>query len=196
MIGEVTAIHTHYPELLSQDVMRKIYAGENPFYRSNFVEVTDKNKREEIVSDGPAIIIATSGMLNGGPSVEYFKLLSEDARNSLIFVAYQVAGTLGRKIKDGAREVTLLNSEGKLEALKINLEVHSVEGFSGHSDRTELLNFLSRMRPKPKTIVLNHGEPESIDSLASTIRRSKQRLGLPNEVEVYSPDVLWSVRLV
>jgi KH/beta-lactamase-domain protein len=196
MIGEVTAIHTHYPELLSQDVMRKIYAGENPFHRSNFVEVTDKNKREEIASDGPAIIIATSGMLNGGPSVEYFKLLSEDARNSLIFVAYQVAGTLGRKIKDGAREVTLLNSEGKLEALKINLEVHSVEGFSGHSDRTELLNFLSRMRPKPKTIVLNHGEPESIDSLASTIRRSKQRLGLPNEVEVYSPDVLWGVRLV
>lgn len=196
MIGEVTAIHTHYPELLSSEVMRKIYEGENPFYRSNFVEVTDRNKREEIASDGPSIILATSGMLNGGPSVEYFKLLSEDPRNSLIFVSYQVSGTLGRKIKDGLREVTLLTSEGKLQTWKVNMEVHSVEGFSGHSDRTELLNFLSRMRPKPKSIILNHGEPESVESLAYTIRRSKQRLGLPSDLEVYTPEVLWGVRLV
>lgn len=196
MIGEVTAIHTHYPELMSSEVMRKIYSGENPFYRPNFIEVTDRNKREEIALGDPSIIIATSGMLNGGPSVEYFKLLSEDQRNSLVFVAYQVEGTLGRKIKDGLREVTLLNADGRLQTFKVNMEVHSVEGFSGHSDRTELLSFLSRMRPKPKTIILNHGEPNSIESLANTIKKNRARLGLPNELEVYAPDILWGVRLV
>lgn len=196
MVSEVTAIHTHYPELLSSDVMKKIYSGENPFYRSNFIEVTDKYKREEIASGEPSIVMATSGMLNGGPSVEYFKLLSEDQRNSLIFVAYQVEGTLGRKIQDGMREVSLLGSDGRIQTFKVNMEVHSVEGFSGHSDRTELLSFLSRMRPKPKTIILNHGEPSSIESLANTIRRNRLRLGLPSELEVYTPDVLWGMRLV
>ncbi len=195
MVTEVTAIHTHYPELMSSDVRRRIHSGENPFHRPNFNVVTDRTQRSEIVRDGPCVILATSGMLNGGPSVEYLKLLAEDPKNSLVFVSYQVQGTLGRKIKDGMREISFMTNEGRLASWKIRLEIHSIEGFSGHSDRSELLRFLHNVRPKPKTIILDHGEPSAIDSLARTISRHKWRLGMPG-VNILTPSILDSVRLL
>lgn len=196
MVTEVTAIHTHYSELLSAEARWKIHAGENPFYRSNFIEVTGREgRREEIMERGPAIIIATSGMLNGGPSVEYFKVLCENPRNALVFVSYQVEGTLGRKIKDGAREVSFMTPEGKIATWKVNMQVYSVEGFSGHSDRTELLEFLAKVRPKPKTIILNHGEPQAISALQSSIYRARHRLGL-NGIEILAPKVLDTIRVL
>lgn len=196
MVTEVTALHTHYPELMSPEVRRAIHSGRNPFMRENFIEVKDRSTRGEIVEKGPAVIMATSGMLNGGPSVEYLKLLAEDPKNSLVFVSYQVQGTLGRKIKDGAREVSFLTREGKVATWKINMEVYSVEGFSGHSDRKELLNFLSNVKPKPRTIILNHGEPSAICSLAKAITKSKHRLGLPAGTSILTPQNLDSIRLV
>jgi len=78
--------------------------------------------RPDIVEDRPSVIIATNGMLNGGPAVEYFKLLAEDPRNSIVFVGYQAEGTLGRMVKDGMKEVSII-VENKVEAIKVNLEV-------------------------------------------------------------------------
>lgn len=201
MVSEVTAIHTHYPELMSNELKKRIHSGENPFHRENFVEVAGRSSREEIIEQGPSVIMATSGMLNGGPSVEYFKLLCEDNRNSLVFVSYQVQGTLGRRIRDGAREISFITPEGRLETLKVQLEVHAIDGFSGHSDRLELLNFLFKVKPKPKNIILNHGEPEAIMSLASTIRRYSRnsrfnKSSIPPNIEVITPQVLESIRLV
>ncbi len=196
MIGEVTAIHASHPELLARDLRDAIYKGENPFEEEFVKRVNDRDQRLELVySNEPAIILATSGMLTGGPSVEYLKLLADDPKNTLIFVSYQVQGTLGRRIKDGAREIEMF-MEGKVSILKINMEVYSIEGFSGHSDRRQLLRFLANMRPKPRRIILNHGEPSSIDALASTIRRLKTRLGLPPDLEIYTPSILDSLRLV
>ncbi|MEM1619964.1 MAG: beta-CASP ribonuclease aCPSF1 [Fervidicoccaceae archaeon] len=196
MVSEVTALHTHYPELLAPDVRRRIEAGEDPFKSENFIEVSGRgNTREELLEKGPSIIIATSGMLNGGPSVEYFKLLCEDPKNALIFVSYQVQGTLGRKIKDGAREVFFMLPEGRLVSWKVNLEVLSVEGFSGHSDRAELLDFLYRLRPKPKMIVLNHGEPAAISALASSLQRNRYKLGL-HQTQILAPNNGEVIRLL
>ncbi|MEM3228806.1 MAG: MBL fold metallo-hydrolase RNA specificity domain-containing protein, partial [Fervidicoccaceae archaeon] len=196
MVTEVTAIHTHYPELMSPSVERAIHSGENPFYNENFIVVQDRDMRMEIAEGGPSVILATSGMLNGGPSVEYLKLLAEDQRNSLVFVSFQVEGTLGRKIKDGQRELMLMNSEGKLVPLKINMEVHSVEGFSGHSDRGELLSFLENIEPKPRNIVLNHGEPSAIAQLASAIERKKHVLRWLSGARIYAPSNLDSLLLL
>ena len=196
MIDEVTAIHTHHADLLAREPREAIFRNENPFEAGFFKRVAGRDERLSIVdSDEPCIILATSGMLAGGPSVDYLRLMAEDPRNSLVFVSYQVQGTLGRKIKDGAREIEMVSPEGKVSILKIAMEVYSIEGFSGHSDRRQLLSFLSRIKPKPRRIILGHGEPESIASLAYSIRRLKQRLGLPPTVEVYAPNILDSLRL-
>ncbi len=198
-IKEVTAIHLTYPELLSSHVRSKILEGENPFEHENIVKVGERHNletREDIAqSSEPCVILAPSGMLTGGPSIEYLRLLARDPRNSLVFVSYQARGTMGRRIVEGEREFTLVDEEGRPESIKINMEIEVVDGFSGHSDRRQLLAFLANMVPKPKNIILNHGEPQAISSLADTIRKRAEHLNLSRDIKVYTPYVLESIYL-
>ena len=133
MISEATAIHTAYPEYLSREVRRSIlYDGINPFESDYFTIVEHPSVRQEIIDGEPCVIMATSGMLEGGPVIEYFKSLAEDKKNTIIFVSYQIAGTIGRRVQKGLSEVTTINSEGKMGVVKARLQVESIEGFSGH----------------------------------------------------------------
>ncbi len=195
MIHEVTAIHTAYPELLSKELRQSLYNGVNPFEHKCFIRVEGKEARTELVETGePCIIIATSGMLTGGPAVEYFKLMAPDPRNSIVFVSYQVEGTLGRKVRDGVREVTFVE-RGKVHVVKVNMEVYSVEGFSGHSDRKQLIEYVERINPKPSKIFLVHGEPNAIASLKEALNGSKRRRRLPRDTEIIIPNILDSYTL-
>jgi predicted metal-dependent RNase len=170
MISEATAIHTAYPEYLSKEIRDMILHQDiNPFKSDYFVNVTHPSEREEIVNGGPSVILATSGMLEGGPAVEYLRLMGPDERNTLIFVSYQIDGTLGSRIRNGVREITLIGSTGKIEAVKINMAVESFEGFSGHSDRNQILEFLRRISAKPSKVIVNHGEYKKSENIASTI---------------------------
>jgi len=196
MINEVTAIHTAYPELLSSEIKDKIEEGKNPFLHKSFKIVESGKPRTEIVdSDEPAIILATSGMLTGGPAVEYFKFMAPDPRNTIIFVNYQVEGTLGRKVKDGLKSVNLV-VEDKIETLTINMQVEAIEGFSGHSDQDQLINYLKDLTPKPKKIILNHGEAEATNRLYMEIEKRIKSKELPAGIEVYKPRVLDALSLV
>ncbi|NIQ07397.1 MAG: beta-CASP ribonuclease aCPSF1, partial [Candidatus Korarchaeota archaeon] len=67
----------------------------------------------------PSIVIATSGMLEGGPVIDYFKRLAPDKRNRMIFVSYQIEGTLGSRVQKGLTEAPMINSEGRIEITKI-----------------------------------------------------------------------------
>ncbi len=199
MINEVTAIHTAYPELLSKELREKIYSGVNPFTYDMFKVLYDRNARHEIVeSEEPSVIMATSGMLTGGPAVEYFRLMAPDPKNSIVFVNYQVEGTLGRKIKDGMREVHMV-VEDKLQVVKVGLEVYAIDGFSGHSDHKQLIKYvkaLTSLGLKPKKLIVNHGEPENIRRFVSEVIKMKARRELHEDLEVYSPRVLDALSLV
>jgi hypothetical protein len=189
MISEATAIHTAYPEYLVRDIRDQILHKDiNPFQSDYFTIVTHPSEREEIVARGPAVIMATSGMLEGGPAIDYFRHLASDERNTLMFVSYQVEGTLGNRLKSGTREVSLMGRNGKLEAIKVNMRIDSVEGFSGHSDRGQLLAFLKKIMPKPNRIIVNHGERRKSDYFAHSIARMFR-------VRAMAPDVLETLRL-
>ena len=164
MIYDATAIHTAYPEYLSRRLQREIFhKGKNPLVSNVFKNVSPKERNSIIDSGEPAVIIATSGMLIGGPSVEYLKGLAHDPKNTLMFSGYQAEGTLGRRIQKGWAEVPI-NEEGKKKTLKIEMEIKTIEGISGHADRNELLKFISRLTSKPERIIVNHGEKaRSID---------------------------------
>jgi KH/beta-lactamase-domain protein len=195
MIHEVTAIHTSYPELLSKELGKRLKNDENPFDFETFIRVEGREPRTEIVeSSEPAIIIATSGMLTGGPAVEYFKLMAPNPNNAMVFVNYQVEGTLGRRIRDGAREIAFVNEKGKVEIIRIKMEVYSIEGFSGHSDKTQLLDYIKHMQPKPSKIVLVHGEKNAILNLSREIERKKRYLGIGDAI-VLVPNLLDSYTL-
>jgi predicted metal-dependent RNase len=99
-----------------------------------------------------------------------------------------VDGTLGNRIKNGLKEVSLYAHDGKMEMVKVNMRVESIEGFSGHSDRNQLLGFIKRMSPKPTKIIVNHGERRKSDLFAQNVNRI---FGIKTVV----PDVLESIRL-
>ena len=169
MIYEATAIHTTYPEYLNNDLRDLIFhKGINPFLAQCFVKVESPKQRTEIIEGPPCVILATSGMLNGGPVIEYLKRLGPDEKNMLVIVGYQAEGTLGRRIQKGWKELPL-SVEGKTQTVKINLEVTTVDGFSGHSDRQQLMEYMRRIYPKPGRVLTNHGEEGNCLDLASSI---------------------------
>ena len=173
MIWEATAIHTAHPEFLSNDLREQIFhVGKNPFTSEVFKKVTNNEQRRKIIdSKEPCIILSTSGMLTGGNSVEYFKMLCEDETNSIIFVGYQSEGSLGRRIQKGHKEAPL-DDDGVTRLYHINLEVTTIDGFSGHSDRKQLMEYVRRLSPKPDKILVCHGDAYKALDLASSIYRS------------------------
>ena len=173
MILEATSIHEAYPEYLARDLRQKILeTDDNPFDSEYFTNIEHADGREEpLRENSPCIIIATSGMLEGGPVLDYFKNIAPEKKNKVLFVSYQVNGTLGRRVLDGATQVTILGREGKIEVVNINAGVEKLDGFSGHSDYNQLLNFVHRLRPKLRRVLVNHGERRKSENLAISIRR-------------------------
>ena len=189
MISEATAVTTCHPEYLSRKLREKIFhVGQNPFLSECFHKVEGRDERAKIILGDPCIILATSGMLTGGPSVEYFEKLLGDSKNSIVFVSYQGEGSLGRKVQKSVNEIAMME-KGHARVIKIEMEVHTVIGFSGHSDRKELLKYASKVFPKPEKLFLMHGEKSKCISLASTLHKILK-------IETKAPDVLETIRLV
>ena len=188
MIKEASAIYTAYPEYLRRDVQRRILSDDSPFEMEHFVYVDSYAKRDEIMESGPAIIIAPSGSLTGGPAVDYFQRLAEDEKNAVALVGYQFEGSLGRKLQKGIREIPVKMSNGKMRALHVKARVETLHGFSGHSDRRQLEAFIRHLPQKPSRILVVHGEEDKATTLA-------RDLGRIYRTESYAPRLLDVLRL-
>ncbi len=176
LISEATAIHTANPDFLSSDLREKIlHQGKNPFLSDFFTTVSSQEERNDIIMGGPCIILATSGMLIGGPSVQYLRRLAEDKKNSLIFVSYQVNGTLGSRVQRGFREIQYTNEKGRTQLIRLNINIFTLEGFSGHSSRSQISQFLRRIQPRPKLVIINHGEESKCVSLSTMIHKKLRK---------------------
>ena len=172
MISEATAIHEAYPEYLTRDLREKIMSTEeNPFDSEYFTNIEHSDAREEALREGPCIIMATSGMLEGGPVLEYFKNIAPSQNNKVLFVSYQVNGTLGRRVLDGSRQVSVVGRDGKIEVININCSTEKLDGFSGHSDYNQLMSYVHKLRSKLRRVIVNHGERRKCENLASSIHR-------------------------
>jgi KH/beta-lactamase-domain protein len=189
MIWEATAIHTAYPEYLNSQLRTQIFQmGENPFLSEVFRRVETSEMRETICHDPePCVVLATSGMMNGGPVMEYFKAWCDNELNSLVFVGYQGEWTMGRKIQKGWTDLTL-QEKGKPITLHLKMDVDTVDGFSGHSDRRQLVNYISTLEPRPERIIICHGEDFKCSDLASTLYK---KFG----IETRAPMNLETIRL-
>jgi len=161
LVHDATAIHTMRPSMLSRRIEKDVMYGKL-FVTEDIDHIKNIDELSEIAQGGPSILLATNGMLCGGPSLEYLKLIAADPENALIFVSYQIEGTIGRQIQDGAKLLKLTTPDGRVETLEIKLGVHTITGFSGHSDLRETISYLYRINPKPKRIIVNHGEISKI----------------------------------
>ena len=183
MIWDINAIHTAYPDFLSSAVRNQIFQDNNPFISDILKRVGSPTERKEVLEGGPCIVIATSGMLVGGASVEYFRNMADNPNNLIIFGCYQAIGSLGRQIQEGNKEVKVNDY-----MVNVKMQVETMNGLSAHSGRNELLQFVSRMNPRPKKIIINHGEVSRCLDLASTLYKL-------NRIETIVPRNLETIRL-
>jgi KH/beta-lactamase-domain protein len=187
MIWDINAIHTAYPDFLSSKVRTQVFQDNNPFTSEIFSRVGSAQERTKVIEGGPCVVLATSGMLVGGASVEYFREFASNPKNAVMFVCYQGVGSLGRLVQEGAKEVKMI-VDGREEIVKINLSVNTIFGFTAHSGRNEILAFFNNLKPKPKRVIINHGEVSKSLDLASAIYKL-------NHVETNVPRGLETLRL-
>jgi Predicted metal-dependent RNase, consists of a metallo-beta-lactamase domain and an RNA-binding KH domain len=195
MVLQTLNVHLMFPDYLNNTVRELIYDGVNPFM-SEYVKPVERaknpEKRQEQVMDilqgPPSIILAPHGMLSGGPAMDYFVHMADDPKNSLIFVSYQGEGTLGRRLVQGERKVNLKYYDQDI-TVNVNMNVFHEPGFSGHSDRKQLMNYVGRIEPKPHKVMLVHGEPGKLINLALSIE-------LKYKIDTIMLNHLESVKLV
>ncbi len=188
MVWDVTAIHTAYPDFFNNKIRKSIFhKDENPFLSDIFKRVVSQKEMESIIkNEGPCIIMATSGMMTGGPALYYFKNLAENPNNSLVLTCYQGEGSLGRRLQEGEKQINFIN--GVKENINVRIAVHVIRGYSGHSNYEQLLSWVNRLDPKPKKVIINHGENSKCLEMASTIHKS-------NRIETSAPKNLESIRI-
>ncbi|MCI4339895.1 MAG: beta-CASP ribonuclease aCPSF1 [Thermoplasmata archaeon] len=185
MIFEATAIHTAYPEYLNSQLRTQIFQqGDNPFLSDIFHRIDSASMRNDVLDSKEAcIVLATSGMMSGGPVMEYFRAWANDEKNGILFVGYQADGTFGRRLQRGMGEATFMDG-GRQASVGVKLEVATIEGFSGHSDRVQLMNYIATVDPRPQRIILNHGEEsKSVDLSSSLHKRFNIETRVPYNLE-------------
>ncbi|KPN30853.1 universal archaeal KH-domain/beta-lactamase-domain protein [Halolamina pelagica] len=192
MIWEATAIHTTYPEYLRDDLQDRIFHDdENPFLADQFNHIDGgEDERQEVVDEGPAIILSTSGMVTGGPIMSWLRHLGSDEDSTLTFVGYQAQGTLGRRIQNGWDEIPVSDfgsgRDGRGSKLTLEMDVETVDGFSGHADREGLMNFVRNMSPRPEKVLCVHGDESSVQDFSSALYHEfNMRTFAPKNLETF-----------
>ena len=190
MISEATAIHSSHPNFLNRDLRRQMLKGgmDNPFNSSWFKQVDSREQRDAILLDpNPCIVLATSGMMTGGPIVEYFKHWAPEPSATLCFVGYQASGTLGRRLQKGHAQVPLMDG-GQTLMIDIRCNIVTIDGFSGHSDRNQLIDYVDALNPTPRKIICHHGDPQTCNAFRQGLREKFR-------VQTYAPANLETLRL-
>ena len=190
MISEATAIHASHPNFLNRDLRKMVLKGgeHNPFNSPWFKAVGGRDRRQQILLDPSAcIVLATSGMMTGGPIVEYLKNWAPDPSATLCFVGYQASGTLGKRLQAGYSEVPL-QDDGQTLMVPVRCDMVTIDGFSGHSDRRQLMDYIGAFHPKPRRIICHHGDDSVCNEFRHAIRETYR-------IRAQAPENLETIRL-
>jgi metallo-beta-lactamase family protein len=166
---EATKIYLSHPELFDDEALREMKNSNRLSIKLHFVKTVEESKKLNSIKSN-AVIIAGSGMCQGGRIVYHLYHNIDREECSIIFAGFQAKGTLGRKIVDGEKEVSIL---GKM--LPVRAKVYTIGGFSAHADRDELLKWIQSIKTKPE-IFLVHGEAEVIEAFKNSI---EEKFGFP-----------------
>ena len=149
-----------------EETKQYILNGDNPLDFKNliFTRLVEESRALNSNKD-PKIVISASGMCEAGRIKHHLKHNLWDPKAAVVFVGYQAEGTLGRRILEGEKDLKILG-----EKIHVNAKIHSIEGFSGHADQRDLLDWLGGFRKMPKGIFLVHGEQDSKEILARKIK--------------------------
>lgn len=162
---DATTVFRMHPEVF--DLRERLVANRTNLFDFPLVryirEVADSKALNEL--NGPAIIVAASGMVEGGRILHHLAHGIGDHRNLVLFVSFQAEGTLGRRIQSGEEVVRILGQEYPRRA-----EVETISGYSAHADRTELRNWVRRLGGQVRRAFVVHGEPPALEAMAAILR--------------------------
>ncbi len=169
MAANFTEQYKKFKDLWDAEAKQKVAKGRHPLNFSQLYTINDHKQHLSAVQvlakrNKPAIIIAASGMCSGGRIVNYLTQFISDKTTDILFVGYQAQGTPGRDIQKYAKKVNgyvVLDNQ----QYTINAAVHTLSGYSAHADQAGLVNFVKRMRHKPKVIKIVHGDDKAKEAL-------------------------------
>ena len=162
-MGEkATEVYNKHLSLLSSEIQEQIRAGNDPFSPENLRIVSDVEESKRINKVKEAVVLAGSGMCNGGRIVHHLKNSLFLETTDVVFVGYQARSTLGRRLVEGEKYVRVAGEE-----VAVRAKIHTINGFSAHADRRDLLAWARQFRTDP-LFFITHGEQESSMALAKT----------------------------
>lgn len=170
MAQKVTSHYRQFKKLWSKEAKAKLNQHRHPLAFEQCITIDEHSQHMALVnrlkqSGEPAIVVAASGMCQGGRIMNYLAALLEDKRTDVIFAGYQAQHTLGRDIQQGNKQVWIDNTP-----ITVNAQIHTISGYSAHADQNDLVNFVQGIQPPPKQVHLIHGEPDSQQALGTLIR--------------------------
>jgi metallo-beta-lactamase family protein len=131
---------------------------------ATYSQTADDSKAIDRANE-PSIVISASGMCTGGRVLHHLQRFLPDERSTFLFVGYQAAGTRGRSLIEGARELKLLG-----QYVPVRARIVQLDGLSAHADYRELLDWLRAAHLAPREVFVTHGEPSSADALRRRLR--------------------------
>lgn len=178
MADETTSLYRRHPEVYDPETRKRICDGESPlrFPGLTFTRSADESKRLNDAK-GCMLVIAASGMCTGGRIVHHLRHNLFKPETSVVIVGYQGQGTLGRRLVDGAKKVTIQG-----EQVLVRARVHTLGGFSAHAGQSQLLDWASAFGPGKPKVFLNHGEDGPRTALAEKL---KSRFGYTSTLPAY-----------
>jgi len=181
MALHATKVYRKHPDLFDDELVAWQNRGLLPLNRSIFkpsVTANDSKKINEV--DGPCVVLAGAGMCNAGRILHHLKQNLGNPTTHVLIVGFQGHGSLGRRLVEGQKVVTIFG-----ERIPVQASVHTLNGFSGHADQSELLKWFSTLAPAKPKVILTHGEDRGRGALAKLIQqRFKLTAALPGQGDV------------
>ena len=168
MAVTTTQVFRKNAQVFDAETKNYILNGDNPLDFPNLNFTRTSNESKALNEDNrPKIIISASGMCDAGRIRHHLKHNLWNPKSSIVFVGYQANGTLGRRIVDGVKEVSVLG-----EKILVQAKIYNLEGFSGHADYEGLIDWVKGLQKAPQHIFLVHGETDAKESLEQKIREA------------------------
>ncbi len=162
-----TEVFRKHPECYDEETRKFLTEGDDPFGFSRLRYIREASESKALNDlRGPFLVLAASGMCEGGRILHHLRNNIEDSRNTILLAGFQAEYTLGRKIRNGDREVPIFG-----EPMQLRAEVVSLDELSGHADQGELIEWMRPMAPRLKKVFLVHGELSQGAALAEVIRK-------------------------
>ncbi len=166
MASQATQVYNRWHEEHDREYASILAGKKHPLRTASMTTASSRDESKKLNDmKGSRIVISASGMLTGGRVLHHAMRILPNENATLVFVGYQAAGTTGRRIQDGEREVRIMK-----QWLPVKCHVEKVDGFSAHADWKAVLRWLSGLQNPPEMVFTTHGEPEAAEAMAGHIR--------------------------